>query len=217
MKKNLSLILNVVLLIAVAVLYYFHFTSCNQTCEEGTTKAEDTAAVNVKPVVMSPKDIKASKIVYINTDVLNENYEYVKELSSVAKSRLQSMESSYAKKGKDFQDRYMEFQQKAQAGLLSENQTLEAQQELQKKKDELDQMEMKQQELVEQMQRDNEKVLQTVMEYIKEYNKSSQYNYILAYSNSAMSPVMVTSEDFDITAEIVEGLNAQYNAKKGKK
>jgi outer membrane protein len=215
-KNNLSVALNIVLAIAVAVLYYLHFSRGTTCPGEGETAVNKDSSAAAKPMVLAPKEIKASKIVFVNTDVINEKFDYVKELSAAAKNNQLSLESIYKKKATDLQNRYQEIQQKASQGLLSDNQTRDAQEELAKGKQELDQLEGKQQQLMEQIQRDNEKVLNMVMDYIKEYNKSSQYNYILAYSRSAMSPVMDANESLDITNEIVEGLNAQYKAKKGK-
>ncbi|MEO6903862.1 MAG: OmpH family outer membrane protein [Bacteroidia bacterium] len=214
MNNRLSLVLNVVLLFAVAVLYYLHFNNNTHSIANKINGNDSTSAA--KSIVIMPKEIKASKIVYINTDVLNEKYNYVKELSDVAKAKLQTLEAIYQKKGSEFQKKYATFQQKASQGLLSENEGAVAQKELGKDKAELEQMEAKQQILMEEMQKDNEKVLKTVLDYIKEYNKNSGYNFILAYSNSTMSPVMVANDSLDITNEIVEGLNAQYNAKKVK-
>jgi outer membrane protein len=212
-KNNLSVALNIILVIAVAILYYLHF-SCNATCAAQGAAAADSTAVS-RPTVLLPKEIKASKIVFVNTDVINEKFDYVKELTAVAKANQQAFENAYKKKATALQNRYQEIQQKASQGLLSDNQTRDAQEELAKGKQELDQLEGKQQQMMEQIQNDNEKVLNTVMDYIKEYNKSSRYNYILAYSRSAMSPIMDANDSLDITNEIVEGLNAQYKAKKG--
>lgn len=213
MNKNTSLVLNVILLIAVAILYVLHFSSGKTTTAE--VSVNDSAAT-AKPTVLLPKEIKASKIAYVNTDVLNENYQYVKDISDVAKSNLQTLEMNYKKKATELQKRYEEFQQKASQGLLSENQTKEAQEELGKRKEELDMMEGKQQQLMDQLQVENEKVLKNIMEYIHEYNKSSQYNYVLAYSNKVVGSVLLANDSLDITNEIVEGLNTQYKAKKGK-
>jgi len=215
MNKNFSTILNVVLLIAVAVLYYLHFS--NATTPELADAAVTDSTATIKQVVKAPKDIKASKIVFVNTDVLNENYALVKELTASIKSQQQSLDAKYQKKGAEFQQKYMEFQQKASQGQLSENQTLAAQQELEKGKAELDEMEAKLQSLMDKMQADNEIVLKNVMDYIEEYNKNSNYNYILAYSKNAMSPVLLANDSLDITSEIVDGLNEQYKAKKGMK
>jgi outer membrane protein len=213
MNKNASIALNVILVIAVAVLYYLHFSTPHTPALE---TANNDSAATAKPQVLLPKEIKSSKIVYVNTDVLNEKYEYVKDISNVAKANLQSMETNYKKKATFLQNRYGEFQQKASQGLLSENQTRDAQVELEKLKEELDGMESKQQQMMDQLQMENEKVFKAIMEYIREYNKSSQYNYVLAYSDKIVGSVLLANDSLDITNEIVEGLNAQYKAKKGK-
>ena len=79
MNKNFSFILNIVLVIAVGVLYYLHFSSCNTNCSSATGGATDSSAL-VKPAVMSPKEIKASKSVYVNLDILYEKYDFIKKI-----------------------------------------------------------------------------------------------------------------------------------------
>lgn len=214
MNKNLSLVLNIVLLIAVAVLYYLHF-SCKNTCEASVRTIDSTAVVI--PPVMSPKEIKASKIVYINSDVLNEKYDFVKDLVASAQGKQQRLESVYQRKGQEFQQKYAELQQKASQGLLSENQTKEAEEALQKDKLEIDKLEAQLQELADEFQKSNEEVRKEVVDYVKEYNKTGQYNYILTYTEGPGGIVLLANDSLDITNELVEGLNAQYKAKKAKK
>ncbi|MGQ0827174.1 MAG: OmpH family outer membrane protein [Bacteroidota bacterium] len=213
MNKNLSLILNIALLIAVAVLYYLHF-SCKNNCQitENTT---DSTTVVIPPV-MSPKEIKASKIVYINSDMLNDKYDFVKDLVASAQTKQQRLESVYQKKGQEFQQKYTELQQKASQGLLSENQTREAEEALQKDKLEIDKLEAQLQDLADEFQKSNEEVRKEVVDYVKEYNKTGQYNYILTYTEGPGGIVLLANDSLDITNEIVEGLNAQYKAKKKK-
>lgn len=59
--KNYSIVLNVILLIAVAVLYVLHFTG----------NRENTS---VKPRVDGNETVNGTKIVYVNTDTLLSNY-----------------------------------------------------------------------------------------------------------------------------------------------
>lgn len=214
MNKNFSLILNIVLLIAVIVLYYLHFSSCNNAC--AITAATSDSTVAAKPIVMTPKEIKASKIVYINSDVLNEKYDFVKDLVASAQAKQQRMESVYQRKGQEFQQKYADFQQKASSGLLSENQTKSAQEELAKGKEELDNMEAQLQELQNEFQKSNDEVRKTVVDYVKEYNKTGQYNYILTYTDGPGGVVLLANDSLDITNDIIEGLNAQYHTKKKK-
>jgi outer membrane protein len=214
MNKNFSLILNVILAIAVGVLYYLHFSSFS-CCTETTDASDSTAAA--KPVVMSPKEIKASKIVYVNLDVLNEKYEYIKDVNSKAKAEQSSLEKQYQSKGQKLQEDYMAFQQKAQSGLLSENQINTEQETFAKRKEELDRLEAKSQEMMERMQEKSDEMNESIKEYLREYNKNSNYNFVMAYSAGPLSPVLIANDSLDITDEILEGLNAQYKASKGKK
>lgn len=214
MNNKFSTIINVSLIVAVAVLYYLHFSDCNRSCSSDDATDSTTAAA---PVVMSPKEIKASKIVYVNSDVLNEKYEYVKTLVAAAQAKQQRLEMSYQTKGQKLQQDYTEFQQKASQGLLSENEITRKQEEFQKRKEELDMAEQELQGLMEEMQVNYNKVRKTIVDYLKEYNKKSNYNYILTYSKAPGSGIMLADDSLDITNEVLEGLNAQYRAEKGKK
>jgi outer membrane protein len=216
MNKNISLILNVVLLIAVTVLYYLHF-STRQVISQAATTVKDSTIAAAKPIVMAPKEIKASKIVYVNSDVLNAKYDFVKDLTAAAQAKQQRLQAAYQTKAQKFQQDYADYQQKVSQGLLSENQTAAAQTDLTKRKDELDQMESENQKMMDDIQKSNEEVRKTVVEYIKEYNKTGHYNYILTYTDAPGGVLILANDSLDITNEVLEGLNAQYRAKKGKK
>ena len=214
MTKNSSLVLNVVLIIAVAILYYLHFLGSGNKSKTAT--ASDSAMAS-KPVVMSPKEIKASKIVFVNSDVLNKEYDFVKDLASSAQAKQRSLEGAYQAKAQKFQKDYSELQQKASQGLLSENQSKAAQEDLGQRKAELDKMEAQLQTLVEEVQKSNEEVRKTVVDYVKEYNKKSNYNFILTHTDGPGGVLILANDSLDITKEILDGLNADYRAKKGKK
>lgn len=215
MNKKVSLALNIVLVIAVAVLYYLHFSGSGNCKSETATTADSTAPA--KPVVLAPKNIKASQSVYVNLDVLNEKYDYIKDLATSLEAEQRSYESKYQEKAQKLQQDYAEFQQKAQAGQLSENQVNSGQEEFAKRKDELDQIELKSQQLMETVQKRNEEANNNLREYIKEYNKKAGYNFVFAYSGSAASQVLLASDSLDITNEILEGLNEQYKTLKANK
>ena len=70
---------SIVLTIAVVVLYYLHFASGGSNASPNADVKADSAS-KLKPIVQMPKQIKPNKIVYINSDVLNDKYEYVKDL-----------------------------------------------------------------------------------------------------------------------------------------
>jgi len=214
MNKKIPVIINVVLIIAVAILYYLHFSTCNKTCNV-TMEGDSTLAS--KPFVMSPKEIKESKIVFVNSDILNQKYEFVKDLTAAAQAKQQKLESAYQIKAQKFQKDYTDLQQKASKGLLSENQGIAAQEDLKKRKEELDKMEAQLQSMVDEIQKSNEEVRKTVVDYVKEYNKKAHYNFILTHTDGPGGVLIYANDSLDITPEILEGLNAQYRAKKANK
>ena len=214
MNNKFPTILNVVLIIAVAILYYFHFSSGKKS---SSVTMEVDSTITVKPFVLSPKEIKESKIVFVNSDVMNREYDFVKDLAASAMLKQQRLENAYQTKAQKFQEDYTELQRKASEGLLSENQSIAAQKDLGARKEELDKMEVQLQSLVEEIQKSNEEVRKTVIDYVKEYNKAGHYNYILTYSDAPGGILLFANDSLDITKEILEALNAQYKAKKGKK
>jgi outer membrane protein len=214
MKNNYSIIIQTLLAIAVSILFYLHFSSKNDAAViEPTANTKDTSEI---PIVIPPQSIRESKIVYINSDKLNENYDYVKDLTNAATAKQARLEATYKTKAQKLQQDYEELQQKAEAGLLSENQRNTAQEEMMKRKSELDQMEEQLQILMEEIQQSNEQVRKNVIDYLKEYNKKSNYNYILTYTDGPGGIVLLANDSLDITNEILAGLNAQYKAQKKK-
>ena len=213
MNKNISLFLNVILVVAVGILYYLHFSSGSTVTE--TSTATDSTIVE-KPIVMAPSEIKASKIVFVNLDVLSEGYDFLKDVSASAQAEQNNLQNLYQTKGEKLQQDYMEFQEKANKGLLSENQIATEQEKFAVRKDELDQLQLKSEALGEKIQARTEEARKNLTDYIKEYNKSGNYNYVLAYSEGPLSPVLLANESLDITKDILEGINAQYIAKKKK-
>jgi len=213
MNSKFSTYLNVALVIAVAVLYFLHFSNCNQSC----SSAVGDSAAAAKPLVLMPKEIKASKVVYVNVDILNEKYDMLKDLGKEMLGQQQRLESQYQSKAQKLQQDYAELQQKASQGLLSENESVKQQKDIMKRKEELDKMEYQLQALVEKTQKKNEEVRKTIIDYLKEYNKNSKYDYILTYTEGPGATILLTNDSLNITNEVLEGLNAQYNSNKGKK
>ncbi|RYF71127.1 MAG: hypothetical protein EOO39_14520, partial [Cytophagaceae bacterium] len=76
--KNASLAINVVLAIAVAVLYYLHFK-------------EHKSDADVKA---TPKLVEGRKLVYVNIDSLATNYDYFKDTRKVLESKQYQLEKS---------------------------------------------------------------------------------------------------------------------------
>ena len=130
--KNLSLVLNVVLLAAVGYLYYHAFSGSKSKV---VAKADDPKA----PAVAGP----TGKVAYINMDSLEINYSYFKSLKAEFENKQQAGNNSLEAQQKKFQGRMQQLQQKAQTMTPQEQEAASAeiqqmQEQLQKAKMELD-------------------------------------------------------------------------------
>lgn len=204
--KNLSIVLNGILLLAVIVLYYLHFSGKSEASIKPVVMA-DTASI-VLPVAM-PEEIKPSSIVYVNADSLLENYDFLKALKKETETRHSKLEADYNVKAKKFQEDYLAYQQKANQGAVTADQAKGIEQDLMKRKADLEQMEQQINDLMEEAQKKNAVAQKNVSDFLKEYNKNTNYNFVLAYTSNGGS-VLYARDSLDITKEVVDGLNTRY-------
>jgi outer membrane protein len=207
--KNLSLILNVILLIAVGVLYFLFFKERNMG-SAGSDIAQDSLNINT-PVL--PKGTE--KIVYINLDSLQEKYEYVKKLNTDLENKGRADQARLEGRAKQFQDEYIKFQQDVQSGLMTEEQGMAKQADLQRKNQELEQMEERSnKEYAEQAKKSQELYINTLNDFLKRKSKEHNYAFVLGYLRGGQ--VVFANDSLNITNIVVEGLNKEYKVKNAK-
>lgn len=199
--KNLSLILNVILIIAVGVLYYLHF---NSSKPEAEAAAVDPASIQL------PSGIRDQSVLYVNADSLNANYEFVKTLQKEAQTKQASLENRYETKAQKFQQEYMSYQEKLQAGTVNMDQAKAIEESLQKQKNELDMMQEQVQNLIAESQKKNLQVQKEVFAFLKEFSRNKNISYVLTYSENVPG-LIYANDSLDITKEVVAGLNSRYN------
>ena len=205
MNKSGSIIFNLILALAVIVLYLLHFSGA-----KGSHKVDSAVA---SAVVAAPKDIKASRIVYVNADTLMSKYLAIQDLKREAEARQTRLSADYQSKEQSLQHDYAELQQRASQGQLSSDQAKVEEGKMIKRKQELDGMEHQLAELQAEVQRKNLGIQEKMNKFLKEYNKNGTYQFILSYSVNGGN-VLLGADSLDITKEIVSGLNEQYKAGK---
>lgn len=208
--KYISSILNIILALAVAFLYYLHFWKSSNQVDVEVNNASNTIA----PIL--PKEIKASKIVYVNADTLFDKYEYVKDLRKEMEGKQARLESSYKQKAQKLQEDYAGLQQRASNGTLSTDQAKVAEEDLMKRKADLDAMESQLRVLAEESQQKNLALQEKVNKFLKDYNKDGNYDYVLAFTNAGGS-ILLGNDNLNITKEVLDGLNVQYESEKANK
>tara|TARA_B100000809_G_scaffold79689_1_gene77801 strand:- start:618 stop:1259 length:642 start_codon:yes stop_codon:yes gene_type:complete len=202
--KNLSLGLNAVLILAVAILYYLHFSSATPVEE---TVVESLVEIKEEPVDETEKI--ASKIGYLNTDSLRANYKLYDELIAKLKGRERKYEKELSSKSAAFEKEVMEFQQKAPTMTQFEGQM--RQKELGKEeKDLYDLQEKFAIKFQKEQTKLDEEFQKTVNDFIKKYNAEAGYNLIIGASKVG-NVVLDYNEGLNITKEVISGLNEQYD------
>lgn len=202
--KNLSLILNAILILAVAALFYLHFSSGK------------TSGPNSSKTPMAAFEGTGNGIVYVNIDTLLSNYAYFQDLQDEFADKQAELEAELNNRGRQYEAGALDYQNKVQKGLVTrreaadmEQQLMAAQQQLLQYRDELTM------QLSEEEQVSNRKLINRIMEYLVEYNK--EYNYQFIFSNSFGDNVLFANHQLDITKDVLTGLNEQYAKEKARK
>ncbi|MCX4290919.1 MAG: OmpH family outer membrane protein [Odoribacter sp.] len=199
--KSYSIALNVVLLIAVGVLYVLHFTNAG---------ACTSANVRENGNNIGKGD---AKIVYINTDTLLRNYTLSVELNEAFLKKQEERNTELNIKAKDLDRQAREFQRKLENnGFISAERAEAARQDLLEKNQKLQQL---QQEMTEKMMKEqselNKKLFESITNFLVEYNKEKGYEIVL--STVVAGNVLYAADGFDITQDVVKRLNEQYKKK----
>lgn len=187
MKSN-PWIVNVVMALAIVVLYVLHFNT-----SAAPVKASSTAAGGVK-------------VAYFEIDSIQNNYNFFKEV----KAALQVKDMDNAKQLAALKNAYVSKYQE-----LQKNGQYLSQAELGSRQQELAQLEKnysnKEQQLSQELQEESFKRLQEVKKkienYLVQYNKGKEFAYIFS-SNPDLMYYKDTA--YDITSDIVKGLNEEY-------
>ena len=202
--KNLSLILNAVLIVAVGVLFYLHFSS------EKTSVSGKGPEKNINTVMPD------MPIVYINIDSLLNNYAYFEEMQNEFADKQSEAEAELNARSRQYESSAIDYQNKVQKGLVTRREAAEMEQQLMAAQQELlqyrDQLTM---QLSEEEQVRNRRLINNIMEYLVDYNK--EFNYQFIFSNSFGDNVLFANDKLDITKSVLEGLNEQFEKEKGKK
>jgi outer membrane protein len=212
--KNLSLILNGVLAVAVAILFYqvnglkkhTDSTQSNEVTEsEGTTQA----------LIESNTNLSDAKIVFVNTDSINEKYNYISDFTKTIRARKSALEAQMESMTLKFQQDYQSYQQSAQAGIASQSELMRQEENLKRQQNELANKELQMQNLGIELEEKNEELNSNVKVFLKKIN-NGRFDYILSYSD-LVPTILLTNPKLDITAEVIKGLNEEYASKKTKK
>lgn len=204
--KTISFIINGILGAAVIALFVLYFSQ-GRMDNSGTINQGRTAERQTN--VQRASATGPTKIVYINYDTLLMNYEMYRDLNQQLQAKQEEMRSDLERESQQFERQVQDFQEKVDKHLITSRDAKQRQLELQQEQERImnrrDQLSM---ELAEEEQVMNRKIISSIQNYLKEYNRSHQYNFII--SNTFGQPLLYADNALNITQEIIRGLNQQY-------
>ena len=198
--RHISTYLSILALVAVGFLYYLHF------------KQEKKSVVHTsKNVSTGSNDFR---IAYFDIDSLQEKYQYFKDVSGQMKQKEANLSSQMDALQNTYQKRLKELQEKGPTMTQSEGEA--AQREVAQMQQKFQQRQMSMEQDLKKHQVDlMTDVRNKIENYLKEYNKEKGYAFILSYEPGFM--LYYRDSVYDITNDVIRGLNDQYQTEKKEK
>lgn len=188
--------------LAIAAMATVAFSSCNKQNEQVEKKSET-----------APKsEVGSLKIAYVEVDSIMTQYKFCKDYSLILQKKGQNIQSTLASKQQALQAAAANFQQKVQQNAYTREQAEAIQAGLQKQNADL---QMLNQRLSNEFQVETEKynsaLRDSIRHFLNEYNKDKKYSLILS---KAGDNLLYADKAFDITNDVVAGLNKAYKPAK---
>ena len=188
---------NILKVLTITAATMATLSSCNQSAPKVDAKSD------------TPQKVPASlKIAYVEVDSIMNQYKFCKDYSLILQRKGQNIKSTLAAKQQQLQAAAANFQQKMQQNAYTRDQAEAINANLQKQNADL---QMLDQRLTNEFQNETEKynnaLRDSIQHYLKIYNQDKHYSLILS---KAGDNLLYADKAFDITNEVVAGLNKAY-------
>lgn len=197
--KKVYLVLNVVLILAVAVLFFFQF--------KGSAKAKTAKASDIA------NGVPTEGIVYIDIDTVIYNFQMYKDLGEALLASQSKAETELNAKGTTYQKNVADYTDKTNKGLITRATATQMEAALtQEQQDIVNLSDNLQASLSEQEQVMNRQVLDYITQYLESLKAGSSYQFVLAKSFGGV--VLYSDPSLDITQKVLTGVNEKYLSEK---
>ena len=189
--------------VAVATLAIFASSAC-----------QDSTKMDEKPAASAPAKGGADglKVAYVEVDSIMTQYTFCKEYSKILEKRQQTVQNTLATQQRNLEAAAQNFQNKLQNNGFSSRSEAENQQAAIQRQDQQLQATAQrlQSELVNQTDKFNTALRDSIQHFLAQYNKDKKYSLILTKQGDN---ILYADKSYDITAEVVAGLNKAYKSK----
>lgn len=194
--NKIQIVVDVVLVASVVALFAIFFSN---KPAKGT--AEPAAAI---------ASGEALPVAYLNVDSLLTNYTFAQDASERLMQKQEDARLKLNTKARSLQNEMADFQRKLDNNaFLSRERAEKEQQRLIKKQQDLQDLEAKlTEDIMLENQTLNKQLADTLTQFLQTFNADGRYQIIL--SNTAKDNVLMAADQYDITDEVVAGLNKRY-------
>lgn len=194
MKKN------IILAVALTVATTFGLTSCNKSAPKMDEKTE--TATQKAP---------STRIAYVEVDSIMTQYQFCKEYTKILNAKGTNIQKTLASRQQALQGAAANFQQKVQQNAYTREQAEAIQAGLQKQSNDLQALNQRLSgEFQTETDKYNKALHDSIQHYLAVFNKDGKYGMIFAKQGDN---VLYANKAYDITAEVVAGLNKAYKSK----
>lgn len=199
--KNLSILLNIILLAAVGYLYYYDFSG---------KKVKDVVAKISSSQMAADSNGRFPPLAYVELDSLNENITFIKERRKELESEMKAIEAEQENAYKTLQTQSDNFAKKGAAITEAEAQAFQG--KLMDQKQQIDtRKQMLSQKLNEKSFGIMEDIQKKLKEFLTEYNKDKKFMYIFT-TGTGLDYMVYKDSSLNITNDVIKGMNEKMKA-----
>lgn len=181
----------------VAAFAALSLTACDKSKNADDQPAQSNPAV--------PAELK---IAYVEVDSIMTQYQFCKDYTAILTKKGQNIESTIQQKGAALQTAANNFQTKIQQNAYTREQAQAIQASLQKQNADLQALQQRLgTEFQEEQDKYNKALHDSIANYLARYNKDKKYSIIFSKSGDNL---LYADKAYDITKEIIAGLNKAY-------
>jgi outer membrane protein len=202
--KNILLAVNAILIIAVGTLFFLHFKYHKQL--------DNISDKFIRQDTMAKRPLM---IAYVDLDSIQEKYEYYKEKMTEFEKKKENADRDLNSAFQKIENERVTFVQRGNSITQVEAEAF--QRDYTRK---MQNLENQKRTVESQIQEDGirtmDELRKRINDFLVEYNKEKNYSYIFSYS-SGLNVLFYKDTAYNITNEVVAGLNETYKKSRDKK
>lgn len=209
MLSKISLGINAVLIVAVGYLFL------RKPSHAPLTDVETGKEVKIAEAFSGEESPRPVVLAYVNGDTLNERYAFIVEKSEQLESKMKAAEARVKKEYGTRQQEWQSLMAYAEKNQnMSDKEAMVLQNRMAELQAEMDQIQQREMGTLQKQEAKLQEELQKrVNKFLEVYSKQKGIDYVVNHQSS-FQVLLYGSSAYDITDEVLAGLNAEYAKEK---